>query len=440
VGIPHIARNPRVLLATNPWYAAQFFLHSGFEGFLVLGTVFLVVTGGEALYADLGHFGRRPIRFGWIFIVLPGLLLNYFGQGAFLLSNPAGTEHPFYRMAPSWALLPLVGLATLAAVIASQAIITGAFSLTLQAIQLGYCPRLTIRHTSAETIGQIYLPFINWLLMIATVAVILGFGTSSRLAAAYGVAITMTMVITTLLFFFVMHGRWSWSLPAALLICGGFLVVDMAYFGANLPKILHGGWFPLLVGAIGLTLMTTWRRGRGILASRMRERFMSLELYLAQTLGERPIRVPGTAVFMSGNPYGTPPALRHNVTHNHVLHERVVVLCVETVELPHVSRNQPPLIDEVGEGIWTIVVKYGFMDEPNVPLALKDIRLPGLDLSKGDFTYFLGRETLFATGHPGMAVWRERLFIWMSRNAQTATNFFKLPPERVMEIGTQMEI
>lgn len=440
IGVGNILFEPGILRAINPLYALEFFWHNGWHGFMILGTVFLVVTGGEALYADVGHFGKRPIRLMWFAVVLPALLLNYFGQGAYLLRDPAGAAHPFYEMAPEWALYPLVALATAAAVIASQAIITGAYSLTLQAIQLGYSPRLTIRHTSAHQRGQIYIPAVNWALMIACIALVLGFHSSSNLAAAYGVAITMTMVITTMLFYVLVRDRWKWSRPLALSVSGFFLAIDLAFFGANLTKIGFGGWFPLLVAGVVFLLMSTWRRGRQVLSGRLRERLIPLELFLADLLLEPPLRVPGIAVFMSGNPIGTPPALRHNVMHNKVLHETVVVLNVETSELPHLESQERISVEEIGEGFWRIVVKYGFMEEPDIPLALASIQKPELDFAGKKVSYFLGRETIVATRKPGMARWREELFIWMSRNAQAATQYFNLPPDRVVEVGVQVEI
>lgn len=440
LGVWQIAHNPGVLWALNPWYALEFFHHNGVTAFLVLGSVFLAVTGGEALYADIGHFGKWPIRLTWFSIVLPALLLNYLGQGAFLLANPQGVENPFYEMAPAWALYPLVALATAAAVIASQALITGAFSLTLQAIQLGYSPRLTIRHTSPHQIGQIYIPAVNWALMVASTALVLGFRTSSNLAAAYGVAITMTMVITTLLFFVLIYEKWNWSLPVSAALAGFFLFIDLTFLGANLTKLWHGGWFPLLVAGVVFTLMSTWRRGRQIVGQRMRERLIPLDLYVADLLLDPPLRVPGTAVFMSGNPVGTPPALRHNILHNHILHETVVILVVETSEAPHVTPAERIAIEEIGEGFWRIVVAYGFMDEPDIPTALASIQQSGLTLVGDRVSFFLGRETLVPGPKPGMALWRERLFAWMSRNAQPATQFFRLPTERVVEVGVHVEM
>lgn len=439
-GLWRIAQEPSVFRAVNPAYTIDFFGHNGWHGFLVLGSVFLVVTGGEALYADIGHFGKRPIRWTWFAVALPALLLNYFGQGAFLLRNPSGAANPFYEMAPQWALYPLVVLATGAAVIASQAIITGAYSLTLQAIQLGYCPRLTIRHTSPQQMGQIYIPAINWSLAAACIALVLGFHSSSNLAAAYGVAITTTMVITTMLFYVLLRDRWKWVLPLALLVSGFFLSVDLAFFTANITKIAHGGWFPLAVAGGVFLLMSTWQRGREVLGARLRERLIPLELFLADLLLNPPIRVPGIAVFLSGNPVGTPPALRHNVLHNRVLHETVVVVVVETAETPHVAEADRLSVEEIGEGFWRVILTYGFMEQPNIPYELARMRHPKLAFVEGQASYFLGRETLLPTRKSGMIRWRERLFAWMSRNAQPATQFFRLPPERVVEVGVQVEL
>jgi KUP system potassium uptake protein len=318
--------------------------------------------------------------------------------------------------------------------------LTGAFSLTLQAVQLGYSPRVTILHTSPQQIGQIYIPSINWALMFACIALVLGFHSSSNLAAAYGVSISIDMVITTLLFFVLVRDRWHWSLPFALLVCGTFLALDLSYFGANITKIDDGGWFPLLVGGAAFTLMSTWRRGRILLGERMRQRLVPLELFLAELLSNPPPRVPGIAAFMSGNPIGTPPALRHNVKHNKVLHETVLLLSIDTAEVPHVPAAERLEIEQVGEGFWRVIATYGFMDEPNVPELLGQVHHSELVINESEISYFLGRETLLATGKPGMALWRERLFTWMSRNAQTATAFFNLPPDRVIELGVQVEL
>ncbi|MEZ6071459.1 MAG: potassium transporter Kup [Pirellulales bacterium] len=440
LGIMHMFDAPRVLWALNPWDAVRFFLENGWEGFVILGTVFLVVTGGEALYADIGHFGTRPIRVSWYGFVLPALLLNYFGQGAFLLSHPNFASNPFYHMAPSWALYPLVVMATLATVIASQAVITGAFSLTLQAVQLGLSPRMRIEHTSSEQMGQIYIPAVNWTLMVCCIGLVLGFESSSNLAAAYGVAITITMVITTLLFFFLVTDRWNWSLPTAVAATVIFLVIDVSFFGANILKITHGGWFPLLVAGIVYTLMSTWMSGRRLLGERLREALIPVELYLAEMAAEPPQRVPGIAVFMTGNPVGTPPALRHNVAHNRVVHEKVVLLTCETADVPHMGWRRRAEVEEIGKGFFRVILTTGFMDEPNVPRELQLLEHPELDFTNNNVSYFLGRETVFSTERPGMAQWRERLFAWMSRNSQTATAYYRLPPDQVIEVGVQVEL
>jgi KUP system potassium uptake protein len=440
LGGAQIIRSPEVLAAVNPWYALEFFLRNGWTGFLVLGSVFLVVTGGEALYADMGHFGPRPIRLAWFAVVLPCLLLNYFGQGALLVRHPETVVNPFFHMAPSWALYPLVALATVATVIASQAIISGAFSLTMQAIQLGYSPRLDIEHTSAQEKGQIYLPTVNWGLMIACICLVLGFGSSGHLAAAYGVAVTTTMVITSLLFFFVIAHRWHWPVPVALLLCGCFLLFDLAFFGANLLKIVHGGWFPILIALVVFTCMATWQRGRQILAGRLRITSVPVATFLQNLDGFQAARVPGTAVFMNGNPEGTPSALLHNLKHNRVLHERLIILSVFTEEVPHVSVKDRVSVERLREGMYRMSVHYGFMEEPDIPRVLAQVVFDEWEFDLQQTTFFLGRETLISTRKPGMARWREHLFIFLSRNARNATSFFHLPANRVVELGTQVEI
>jgi KUP system potassium uptake protein len=440
LGVRQILRTPEVLQAVNPYHAVHFFGVNGYHGFLVLGSVFLVVTGAEALYADLGHFGLLPIRLTWFSVVLPGLLLNYFGQGALLLSEPKAVENPFYLMAPSWALYPLVGLATAATVIASQAVISGSFSLTRQAVQLGYLPRFTIEHTSAKEIGQIYIPAINWLLMAACIALVIGFGSSSRLAAAYGVAVTTDMVFTTILFAAFLHMRWGWKLPAVFLLAAAFLAIDLSFWAAMLNKIPDGGWFPLVIAGIAFVMMTTWRRGRMILNDRLREGALPPELFLASIEKNQPLRVPGTAVFMYRNAEGTPTALLHNLKHNKVLHEKVVFLTLSTEETPHVPLAERYELTELGCGIFRLKVRYGFIQDPNVPDVLSLIDHPDLSFDPAQTTYFLGRETLIATDRPGMALWRERLFAMMSRNSRPATHFFGLPPNRVVELGAQVEL
>jgi KUP system potassium uptake protein len=440
LGVAELARQPGVLAALSPHYGVRFFLDNGWAGFLVLGAVFLVVTGGEALYADMGHFGVRPIRIVWFTLVLPSLLLNYFGQGALLLRDPSAAVSPFYRLAPSWALYPLIVLATAAAVIASQAVISGAFSLTRQAVQLGYWPRMQIEHTSSREMGQIYVGGVNVALMIVTVILVLGFGSSSRLAAAYGVAVSGEMVLTTLLLYLLMRSGWGWSLARAAGLCGLFLGVELVFFAANALKIPHGGWVPLAI-AIGLyVLMTTWKRGRAILSKRMMEKTVPLKLLLADLAAEPPIRVPGTAVFMYGSADGTPPALVHNLAHNKVLHEKVVFLTVITEDVPHVAGAERVTVKRIGKGFHGVVARYGFMEDPDIDEILEACKNQQLDIPIEGTTFFLGRETLIASDRPGMALWRERLFAFMTRNALRATAFFKIPPNQVFEVGAQIEL
>ena len=440
LGVSWLIDQPVVLTAVDPRHAFAFFRDHGWHGFAVLGAVFLVVTGGEALYADMGHFGKRPIRMAWFTLVLPALLLNYFGQAALLLSDPKAAEQPFFLLAPEWALLPLVALATAAAIIASQALISGAFSLTRQAIQLGYCPRLDIEHTSSDEIGQVYVPQVNWALMVSTIAIVIGFGSSSALAAAYGIAVTLTMVITAVLLHVVATDRWHWPPAVAFTVTGVFLSVDLAFFGANALKILHGGWLPLVIGAVLFTLMTTWKTGRRLVAERLTARAVPLEEFMARLAEQPPARVPGTAVFMTAQPRGTPAALAHNLRYNKVLHEHVITLMVTTQPVPHVTDDEQIIVRALGRGVFDVVVRYGFMQDPNVPEALARACEKGLALDEDDVTYFLGRETLIVTRTPGMAMWRERLFVLMARNAVRATAFFRLPPERVVELGVQVEI
>jgi KUP system potassium uptake protein len=439
LGALHISDNPGVFAALDPRRGLGFFVDNGVRGFLVLGSVFLVVTGGEALYADMGHFGRRPIRLTWFAFVLPALLLNYFGQGAMVIAHPETIEQPFYLMAPSWALYPLVGLTTVATVIASQAVISGAFSLTRQAVQLGYLPRLGIKHTSEREIGQIYISAINWALAAASIGLVLGFRSSSRLANAYGVAVTTDMVFTTLLFAFVARQKLGWSKGAIVLLVAGFLTVDLAFWGANLPKIPSGGWFPLVIAGILFVVMTTWRRGRVLLAEKYRKQTLPLSLFVHEMKNKAPTRVPGTAVFMHGGD-ATPPALLHNLKHNKVLHERVFLLKVETLEIPSVDTSHRIACEELGAGIYRIAARYGFAQDPHVPAALAQCVDRGLEFKPMDTTYFLGRENLIAISGGSMVLWRARLFALLSRNALGATAFFHLPPNRVVELGTQIEI
>ncbi len=439
LGVIWIIREPVVLGAFDPRHAVTFFAKNGLTGFAVLGAVFLVVTGGEALYADMGHFGKEPIRLAWFALVLPSLLLNYLGQGALLLLNPKAT-HPFFQLAPTWALPALVGIATVAAIIASQALISGAFSITRQAMQLGLAPRLDVEHTSAHEIGQIYVPQINWALMFACVFIVIGFGSSSDLAAAYGIAVTLTMVITVLLLYVVMTERWKWPKPATVAVMALFLVIDLAFFGANALKVLQGGWVTLVVALAIFTLMTTWKTGRRLLAERLAARAIPLEEFMATVAAVQPARVPGTAVFMTAQPTGTPPALAHNMRYNKVLHEHVVVLTVATAQVPHVPANERVSVQPLGYDMFNVRVQYGFMEDPNVPEALLQARDLGLAIDLDDLTYFLGRETIIVTRKRGMAIWREKLFVLMARNAVRATAFFRLPPERVVELGVQVEM
>ena len=441
LGIAHIIRAPQVLAAINPIHGFEFFMINGWRGFVVLGAVFLVVTGGEALYADIGHFGTAPIRLSWFAVVLPALTLNYLGQGALLLIEPDAAVNPFYRMAPAWALYPLVVLATAAAVIASQAIISGAFSLTMQAIQLGYSPRLRAIYTSERIIGQIYVPVVNWGLMIACVALVLGFRTSSNLAAAYGVAITTTMLITTVLFYVVARRRWHWPAAAALPIAAFFITIDLAFFGANMLKIAHGGWFPLLVSAAILFLMLTWRKGRRVLRSRLGEMCIPLDAFLSELKSQNIRRVPGTAVYMSGNRYGTPLALLHNLKHNKVLHEEVVLLTVRTEEVPYLTNPRDRVaLENLHEGFWRAQIHFGFMEKPNVPVALDRVKQAGLRFDPMRTTYFIGRETILATRKRGLSSWRGSFFAWMTRNAGDVTSYFCLPPNGVVELGARVEV
>jgi KUP system potassium uptake protein len=440
LGISGILRDPSVLAAVNPAHGFHFFARNGFHGFLVLGAVFLVATGGEALYADMGHFGERPIQVDWFGFVGPSLILNYFGQGALLIHNPEATSNPFYRLAPGWALYPLLILATAATVIASQAIISGAFSLTRQAIQLGYLPRMRIDHTSAREIGQIYVPGVNWALMFSCIALVLGFGSSSRLASAYGVAVTTTMVITTILAYFAARHVLGWNIAAAVTVTAAFLFADLAFFGANMVKVVHGGWFPLAVALGVFTVMATWRRGRQILFDRIQEVGMSDGDFLKSIARRLPPRVSGTAVFMDRTIDEIPLPLLHNLKHNKVLHEKVVLLTIVTKEVPYVSDEEQTEVRELGAGLYRLVARYGFMETPEVPALLANVEIPGVSFDPASTTFFLGRETLLATSRPGMAIWRERLFSWMVRNAEGAALYFRLPPNRVVELGAQIEL
>jgi KUP system potassium uptake protein len=440
LGIMQIVREPHVLLAVLPTYAYRFFAINHLTGFLVLGSVFLVVTGGEALYADMGHFGIRPIRLAWFWYVFPALLLNYFGQGAFLLHTPSGVDQPFFKMAPQWALYPLVGLATLATVIASQAVISGAFSLTRQAVQLGYLPRIRIVHTSAREIGQIYISSINWGLMFAAIALVLAFRRSSNLAAAYGVAVTATMAVTTMLFASFARERRGWTYGRVALFAAPLLIIDFAFFGANVVKVLDGGWVPLAVGLSIFLLMSTWRLGRKILSDRLTEQALSTDAFLMQLETNRIPRVPGIAIFMSRSAEGIPTTLLHNIKHNKIVHERVVLMTVETEDRSHLSDEERFEWKDLGWGVYRLSLHFGFMEDPNIPAILERIGSQPVPFNPMTTSYFLGRETLIPTKQRGMAIWREHIFAWMMRNSSSASVFFNLPPNQVIELGAQVEL
>jgi len=440
LGLSAIIKQPAVLAAALPTHAVRFFAEDTGRGFLVLGAVFLVVTGGEALYADLGHFGHRAIQLAWFSSAFPALLLNYFGQGALLLRDPAAAVNPFYHLAPSWALYPLIALATAAAIIASQAIISGAFSLTRQAVQLGYIPRLKIEHTSSREIGQIYVPAVNVALAFTTCALVLYFDNSTNIAGAYGVALSTLMVMTTVMFYVMCREVWGWSILRAVGSVALFLVVDLMFLAANALKIRHGGWVPLAM-AVGIYLMmTTWKRGREILSKRIMEKTVPLKLLLADLAAEPPIRVPGTAVFMYGSTDGTPPALVHNLAHNKVLHEKIVFLTVFTEDVPHVAGAERVTVKRIGKGFHTVKARYGFMEDPDIDDVLAACKTQQLAIPIEGTTFFMGRETVIASERPGMAQWRASLFSFMSRNALRATAFFKIPPNQVFEVGAQIEL
>lgn len=440
LGLIQIARWPDVLRAIDPEYAVLLFASHPWEAFVGLGAVVLAVTGAEALYADMGHFGRYPIRIVWLVFVLPALLLNYYGQGALLLHEPAARESPFYHLAPDWLLYPLVILATLATVIASQAVISGAFSLTRQAVQLGYLPRREIRHTSAHEIGQVYIPRNNWLLLTGVVLLVITFQSSSNLAAAYGVSVTGAMVIDAILAAVVARRLWCWNPWLAAIAFAAFLVVDVALFASTLMKVPQGGWFPL-VAALGVFLiMTTWRKGRAILAERLYQDSLPLEAFLERMRPESPMRVAGTAVFMTGDPDLVPHALLHNIKHNKVLHERVIILTVMIDDVPWSYEDRAIQVDKLGKGFFRVVLHYGYMEQPHIPQALERCRKYGLHTDMMDTSFFLGRETLIPSKRTGLSTWREPLFIVMSKTALSATEFFCLPPGRVVELGTQVEI
>lgn len=442
LGVVKIIDHPQVLMAMSPHYAFHFFMNNGGTAFVVLGSVFLVVTGGEALYSDLGHFGHKPIDAAWFSCVLPCLVMNYFGQGALLLKDPSAVKNPFYLLAPDWALLPLVILATCATVIASQALITGVFSLTMQAVQLQYLPRVQIDHTSHKERGQVYVKSFNFMLMVCCIMLVITFRSSSNLAAAYGISVTTTMLITTILFYYYATHAWGWNKISAGLLCGFFLLVEILFWGANALKIVHGGWFPLTVGVLIYILMTTWNTGRKILSERMLEMIMPLDKFLENIWDEMAHRVPGIAVYMSGHSKYAPPTIIQNYKHFKSLHEHVIFLSVHTLDIPHVPKANRIRLQTIGPQVYRLVISFGFMDMPNVSEQLNNIQLDKYTSLRSDnATFFLGREHLIATSNgKGMALWREKIFALLSRNAQTAAAYYHLPKERVVEVGSIIEL
>jgi KUP system potassium uptake protein len=440
LGIISIIQTPGILHAFLPTYALGFFMHDPLAAFLALGSVVLAVTGAEALYADMGHFGRRPIAFSWLWIVLPALMANYMGQGALLMrEGAAALESPFYMLAPEDFQLPMVFLATMAAIIASQAVISGAFSVTQQAIQLGFIPRLRIDHTSAATAGQIYIPLINWALMVMVILLVLTFRTSSNLTAAYGIAVTGAMLIDTCLLAVLLFALWRWPVYYALPLLAVFFLVDGAYFAANLTKVPDGGWFPLMIGVVIFVLLTTWAKGRKLMIDRLREAAMPIKVFI-QSAATSASRVSGTAVFMTSTPDGVPHALLHNLKHNKVLHERVVLLTVKITDEPFVAEEKRVVADDLGQGFHRLILRYGFMQDADVPAALRQVKIAGGDFRMMETSFFLARQTLLPSARPGMMIWREKLFAWMLRNAESAMEFFRLPTNRVVELGSQVEI
>ena len=445
LGVRGIAHDPAILGALSPHHAVAFFAHHGKHGFLVLGAVVLVITGGEALYADMGHFGRYPIRLAWLAVAMPALLLNYLGQGAYLLQDPSAARNPFFLLAPGWAVYPTIAIATLAAIVASQALISGAFSLTNQAVQLGYSPRVNIRHTSHTQYGQIFIPEVNAALGGACVALVLGFRSSSALASAYGIAVTGTMAITTVLFHRVIRDRWGWPRWKAWPLTTLLLTVDLAFFGANVVKIEDGGWFPMSAAILVFTLMTTWKRGRSILGAKLHGAALPLDVFLPEMERHPPQRVPGTAIFMTSDTAGTPPVLLHHLKHNKILHERVVLVSILTEDVPAIPDAERVVARPLRAGFYQVIGRYGFMETPNVPALLGMIPqgvIPGPRIERVplETTYYLGRETLLTSGSSRLAGWRKRLFVVMARNAHTASAFFGLPPNRVVEMGAQIEL
>ena len=440
LGVINIAHDATILNALNPIYAVHFFTSQPWIAFVALGSVVLAVTGAEALYADMGHFGRFPIRLAWFCFVLPALILNYFGQGALLLHNPTAIQNPFYLLAPEWALIPLILLATVSTVIASQAVITGAFSISRQALQLGFLPRMHIQHTSESEQGQVYMPRVNWGLMVATMVLVVGFGSSGNLAAAYGIAVTGNMVMTTLLASVVFRAIWRWSKLKTVLLVALFLTVDLAFFSASLLKIPDGGWVPLLIGSIIFVLMLTWKTGRYLVFTRLKSEAMAIEPFIEAVGAHPPPRVPGTALFMTPNPEGVPHAMLHNLKHNKVLHEKVVILTVKFLDFPHTNLEERVTVEALPYEFYRVTVRYGFKDEPDLPRDLTLCNKYGLMFDAMDTSYFIGKESLIASHKTGMSIWRKKIFIGLFRSAETITNQFKLPPNRVIELGSQLII
>lgn len=440
LGAYNVAQNFEILHSVNPYYAYQFFLHNSFSGFIVLGSVFLVVTGGEALYSDLGHFGIEPIRKAWFFVVLPCLLLNYFGQGSYLLTHPEAVTNPFFSMAPQWSLYPLVLLATLATTIASQALITGVFSISMQAVQQGYLPRLLISHTSEREFGQIYIKKINYLLMMGCILLVLIFKTSSNLAAAYGIAVTLTMIITTILFYVVAVHRWGWNVWATTALCSVFAIIDLAFLGSNLLKIVDGGWFPLLLGIAGFIYMSSWKRGRQILFSKLRRKHIAISDFLVKIDEKKIYRSDGIGVFMARSLSSTPLALVHIADHLKAVPKNLIFAMVQITNKPRVPVEQRYEVNELSPNCFQAIIRYGYLEKPNIPDVFDMIKDSNPIFDKDKASFFIGRENIFATKIPGMAMWRERLFAYMAKNELPATDYFELPKKRVMEVGAQVSI
>ncbi len=440
LGLTHIVENPSVISAVNPLWAFDFFANNGLAGFFILGSVFLVCTGGEALYADMGHFGRRPIKLSWFALAMPALVLNYFGQGALLLQTPEAVSSPFYLLAPKWSLVPLVVLSTVATVIASQALISGVFSLIKQAVQLGYCPRLAIVHTSRREIGQIYIPFINWVMCAGVICLVVSFKTSSALASAYGIAVTGTMMITTFLAYEVSRKIWGWSRFKSSSLFGFFLIIDFSFFVTNVVKVMDGGWVPLAIGCAMYLLMSTWAKGRKILAERLKARSIPMTDFIAMLGVNPPRRVEGSAIYMTGDTWGVPVPLLHNLKHNKVMHSQIAILTIKTLEVPFVNKRDRVQIEPLAPQFYRIIANYGFTEIPKIKHILEACRERGMPFPIQETTFVLGRETILPTGDPTLSVWREKIFAFMARNAERPTAFFKIPPNQVIEVGIQVEI